>query len=148
MIATCARCSCEGHKKYKCTSNEVKCFHCGEDHQSYSRNCQVFKKDMEIVQIQTTERIPRQQNIRKLLRLNPHPKLIHSHAVKNTSNRTTTKSPNRTDRKSQSESSEDDFSAVPSCSHGYHTKEKDEKKRSPPSQPLMVGDMRVKRPKK
>ena len=65
-----ARCSCEGHKKDKCTSNEVKCFHCGEDHHSYSRNCPVFKKEMEIVQIHTKERIPRQHAIRKLLRVN------------------------------------------------------------------------------
>ena len=42
---------------------------------------------MEITQIQTKERIPRQQAMRKLLRLNLHPELICSHAVKNTSNR-------------------------------------------------------------
>ena len=107
-IATCARCSCQGHDKDKCTSNEVKCYHYAEDHQTFSRNCPVFKKEMEIVRIQTKERIPSQQAIRKLLRLNPHPELIYSHAVKNTSNRTTSKSLNRTNQESRSESSEDD----------------------------------------
>ena len=121
-IATCAGCSYEGHKKDKCTSNEVKCLHYGEVDQSYSRNCPVFKKEMKIVQIQTKERIPRQQAIRNLLGLKPHPELIYSHAVKNTSNRTTSKSPNGTDQNSQSESSEDDSQAVLSCSHGYYTK--------------------------
>ena len=107
-IATCARCSCQGHNKDECTSNEVKYFHCYEDHQSFSRNCPVFKKEMEIVWIQTKVRIPRQQAIRKLIRLNSHPELIYSHAVKNISNPTTSKSPNRTDQKSPSEPSEDD----------------------------------------
>ena len=117
-IATCARCSCQGHNKDKCTSNEVKCYYCGEDHQTISRNCPVLKKEMEIVRIQTEERIPRQQVIRKLLRLYPHPELNYSHAVKNTSNRITSKSPNRTDQENQSKSSEDDSPTVPSYGHG------------------------------
>ena len=43
-IATFAWCSCEGHKKDKCTSNEVKCFHCGEDHQSHCFGAQTASK--------------------------------------------------------------------------------------------------------
>ena len=142
-IATCVRCSCEGYSKDKCTSNEVKCYDCGEGHQTYSRNCPVFKKEMEIVRIKTKECIPRQQAIRNLLRLNPHPELIYSHTVKNASNRTIAKSPNRTEQEGQFESSKDDSSAVPFCNHGYYTKEKDQKERSPTSPPLTVCDMRV-----
>ena len=111
-------------------------------------NCPVNKKAMEIVRIQTKDRIPRQQAIRSLLRLNPHPEIIYSHAVKNTSNRTTSKSPNRTDQESQSEYSEDDSPTVPSYGHGYFAQGKEKKKTSPPSPPLMVGGMRVNRPRK
>ena len=84
-IATCEKCSCQGHIKYKCTSTGVRCCHCRDDHQAFSRNYQLFKRETEIVQIQTKERIPRQQVIRKLLRINPHPEIIFSNAVKNTS---------------------------------------------------------------
>ena len=131
-----------------CSCKLIKCYHCGEDPQTYSRNCHVLKKEMEVVRVQTKERIPRQQAIRKLLRLDPHPELIFSHAVKNSSNRTTTKSPNRTDQESQSKSSEDDSATVPSYGHGYYTQGKDQKKRSPPSPPLWVGGRGLKRPKK
>ena len=111
-------------------SNEVKCYRCGEDHQTYSRNCPVFKNEMEIVRIQTKERIPWQQVIRKLLRLDPHPELIYSHAVENTSNRTTSKSSNRKDQESQSESSEDDSPTVPSYGHRYYAQGKVPTKKS------------------
>ena len=74
-IAMCARCSCQGPDTDKCTSTEVRCFHCGDDHQVFSRSCLIFKREIEIVQIQTKERIPRLQAIRKLLRLNPNSEL-------------------------------------------------------------------------
>ena len=121
-IETCARCSCQGHNKDRCTSTEVRCCHCGDDHKAFSRNCPIFKINSEIVQIQTKQRIPRPQATRNLLRINPHPELIFSNAVKNSSNRTTWKSPNRTNQKSQSESSEDSSPPVPSYGHGYYTR--------------------------
>ena len=127
---------------------KVRCCNCGDDHQAFSRNCPIYIRETEIVQIQTKERIPRLQAIRKLLRINPHPELIFSNAVKNTSNRTTSKSPTRTNQESQSESSEDDSPPVPSYGHGYYTEGKGKKKRSPPSPPLTVGGKRVKRPRK
>ena len=145
---TRARRSCQRHNKDKCTSSEVKCYHCGGNHQSYSRNFPVLKNGMEVVRIQTKECIPRHQTIRKLLRFKPHPELFYSHAVKNTSNRTTSKFPDRTDQKSQSESSEDDSPTVPCYGHGYYTQGKDQKKKSPPSPALMIGGRRVKRPRK
>ena len=49
-IATCARFNCQGHNKDKCTSTEVRCYHCGDDHQTFSRNCAIFKRVIEIVQ--------------------------------------------------------------------------------------------------
>ena len=48
-IATCARCSYQGHKKDKCTSTEVRYCHCGEDSedlQVFSRNCPIFKREI------------------------------------------------------------------------------------------------------
>ena len=93
--------------------------YCVEHHQEFSRNCSIFKRDTEIAQIQTNERIPRLQAIRKLLRLNPNPEKIFPYAVKNTSNRTTSQSPSSSEQESQSESSEDKSPTVPSYGHGY-----------------------------
>ena len=80
--------------------------------------------------------------------MDPHPELILSNAVKNTSNQTISKSPTRTNQESQSKSNEDDSPPVPSYGHGYHTEGKEKKKKSPPSSPLTVGGKRVKRPRK
>ena len=113
IIATWARCSNQGQNKERCTNTEVGYCRYGSDHQAFSMNCPIFKRETEIVQFQTEERIPRQQVIRKLLRINLHPELIFSNAVKNTSNRTTSKSPTRTNQESQSESIEDDSLPVP-----------------------------------
>ena len=99
-IEACAKCSCHGHNKNMCTSTEDRRCHCGDYHQSFSRNCPVFKRETEIDLIQRKERIPRLQAIRKLLRINPHPDLIVSNAVKNTSNRTTSKYPTRSNQES------------------------------------------------
>ena len=71
----------------KYASTEVRCCHCGEDHKAFSRSCSIFKRETDVVQIQTNERIPRLQAIQKLLRLNSNSELIF------TSNRTTSKSP-------------------------------------------------------
>ena len=92
--------------------------------------------------------IPRQQAIRKLFRINPHPELIFSNAVKNTSDRTTSISQTRTNQESQSESSEDDSPPVAFYRHGYYTEGKNKKKRSPSSPSLTVGGTRVKRQRK
>ena len=120
-IASCARCSCQGHNKDKCTSTEVRCCHFGEDHLAFERNCPIIKRETEIVQTQTKERIPRLQATQKLLRLNQNSDLILSNAVKNTSNRTTSKSHTRTDQESQSESSKDNSLRIPSYGRGYYT---------------------------
>ena len=145
-VATCARCSCRGHNKDKCTSTWVRCCHCGEDHQAFSRNCSIFRREMEIVQIRTKECITRLQAIQKLLRLKPNPEYIFSSAVNNTSNRTTSKSPTRTEQENQSESSEKNSSTVSSYGHGYYTQGKNKKKRSPLYSLLTVGGVRVKKP--
>ena len=147
-IATCAWCSCQWHYKGKCTSNEVKCYHCGEDHQAISRNCPIFKRETEIVQIQRKERIRRLQAIRELLKLNPNPELIFSNAVKNTSNRNTSKTPSTSEQGSKSESSDDNSPTLLSYGHEYYTKGKYQQKRSPPSPPLTVGGKRLKKPRK
>ena len=119
--ATCVRCSYQRHNKDKCISTEVRCCHCEDDHETFSRNCQIFKRETEIVQTQTKERIPRLQAIQKLFKINPHPELIFSKAVKNTSNQTTSKSSSGSEQDIQSDSSEDNSQTVPSYGHGYYT---------------------------
>ena len=71
-----------------------------------------------------TQTIGNSKLLRKLLKTNPHSDLIFSNAVKNTSNRTTSKSPTKTNQESQSESSEDDSLPVQSYGHGYYTEGK------------------------
>ena len=100
-IATCAKGSCKAHNRDKCTSTEVRCCHSGDDHQALSTNYPLFKRETEIVQIQTKECITRLQAILKLHRLNLNPEFIFSNTVKNSSNRATTNSPTRTDQESQ-----------------------------------------------
>ena len=55
-----------------------------DDHQAFSRNCPIFQRETEIVQVQANERIPRLHAIQNLPRLNPKPEIIFSNAVKNT----------------------------------------------------------------
>ena len=86
-IATRAKCSKQGHNKDNCASAKVTCCICGADHQAFSRSCPLFKRETDIFQLQTKERTPRLQTIRKLLRL--------------------TKSPTTSEQESQADSSED-----------------------------------------
>ena len=112
------------------------------------------------IQFRTKERIPKLHAVRNLLKLNPNPEIILSNPVKNTSNKTRTKSPTRSEQENQSDSSEDttvlkffenfgneedNSPTVPTYGCGYYTKENVRKKRSPPSPPLTVGGLRVKR---
>ena len=151
-IATCTRYSNQGKNKDECSSTEVWCCHCGADHQTYSRKCPLFKREMEIIQIQTKDCVPRLHSIRKLFRLNPNPELTFSNAVKNTSNATTSMSPTRSKQESQSDSSEENYGnkednspTVTAYGYGYYTKGKCKKKRRTPSSPLTVGCVRLKR---
>ena len=66
--------------------------------------------ETEIKQIQTKERIPRLQAIRKLLTLNPNVELIYSYAIKNNANPTGFKSPNSSEQQCLSDSSCEDRS--------------------------------------
>ena len=95
------------HSKLERISTEVKCCHCTADHQAFSRNCTIFKRETEFIQFQTKERIPRLQAIRKLLRLKLNPESIFPNAIKNISSPTRAKSPTRYEQESQSDSSED-----------------------------------------
>ena len=104
--ATCAMCSNQGHNNDKRYSTKIRCCHCEADHQVFSGNCPIIRRETEIIQMQTKVRIAKLQAIRKLLRLNPNPKLIFSNAVKNTSNPTELKSPTRSENESQSDSSD------------------------------------------
>ena len=153
-IATCARCSNQGHNKDESTSTEVRCCHRKADLQAFSRICPIFKRETEIIQIQPNDIIPRLQAERKLHTLNQNRELVFSNAVKKTSNPTRTKSPTISEQESQSDSCEDtnvlkifenfgnvedNSPTVPTYGHGYYTKERVQKKRIPLSPPLDVG---------
>ena len=101
---TCAKCSNRGHSKDKCTGAEVSCSHWGAVQQAFSRSCPLLKQELEIIQIQTKERLLRLQAVRKLFRLNPNSDLFFANAVKNTSNPTTPKLPTRFEQGRQSNS--------------------------------------------
>ena len=107
--ATCSRCSCQGHDRDKCTSNEVKSYHCGEDHQPFSRNCPVIKK-------KGNRPDP---NKRAHTQATGHTKTSHTEPTSSINLPTRSKEhPNRTDQEAQSESSEDDSPTAPSYGHG------------------------------
>ena len=122
--------------------------HCGEDHQAFARICPIFEEETKIDQIKTKDRLPRLQDLRKLLRINPNPELIFSNAVSNTSNRTTSKYQSTSEQESLSESSEDNSTTIPSYGPGYNGQGKCKKNRSPPSPPLAIGWVGVKIPRK
>ena len=65
-----------------------------------------MKREIEIIQIQTKQHIPRLQAIKKVIIMKSNPELNFSNAVVNTSNPTRSKYPTRSEQESQSESSE------------------------------------------
>ena len=56
----CVKCSGEGHSNFDC-DGEVKCANCGLNHMANSRNCEIYKKEMEIQKLKTEKNISYQE---------------------------------------------------------------------------------------
>lgn len=54
---TCAKCSDHDHAADDCSSKEAKCVNCHGPHAAYSRSCDTFKKEKQIIQLKVTENI-------------------------------------------------------------------------------------------
>ncbi|XP_046686701.1 uncharacterized protein LOC124372362, partial [Homalodisca vitripennis] len=53
---TCSRCGDEGHQEEGC-KNETRCINCKGKHPAYSRECNIFKEEKEILKIMTIEKL-------------------------------------------------------------------------------------------
>ncbi|XP_046685447.1 uncharacterized protein LOC124371177 [Homalodisca vitripennis] len=53
---TCSRCGDEGHQEEGC-KNETRCINCKGKHPAYSRDCNIFKEEREILKIMTIEKL-------------------------------------------------------------------------------------------
>ena len=78
----CAKCNTKGHSKKNCRKNEIICHHCEDDHYSFSRNCPRYKLEIEVIKIQTRERVSKTEAKRRLQKVNPN-KMNYARAVKN-----------------------------------------------------------------
>lgn len=54
---TCAKCGDHEHPTESCTSTQTECPNCHGPHAAYSRTCEIFKKEKEIIQIKVMENI-------------------------------------------------------------------------------------------
>jgi len=81
----CAKCNTKGHSKKKCRKNETICQHYEDDHQSFSRKCPRYKLEIEVIKIQTRERVSKSEAKRRLLKENPN-RMNYARAVKNPTN--------------------------------------------------------------
>ena len=81
----CAKCNTKGHSKKNCIKDETICHHCEDDHQSFSRKCPRYKLEIEVIKIQTRERVSKTKAKRRLLKENPN-KMNYARAVKNPTN--------------------------------------------------------------
>lgn len=54
---TCNKCSKIGHKQDSCTIDEIKCRNCKGKHESKSKNCPIYKKELEVCKLKTDNQI-------------------------------------------------------------------------------------------
>jgi len=83
----CAQCNVSGHSLKTCRSNLI-CHHCEDDHRNFSKNCPRYKHEIEIIKVETRERVSKTEAKQRLLKENPN-KLNYAQAVKQTSNTST-----------------------------------------------------------
>ena len=151
---TCAKCSVEGHKTEACLSLELKCLHCGGEHQAVSRNCPVFKTEEEIIKMQTKQRISKAEARRKITKQNPikmnfasaiasssksREAPTHSHELSSDDSDATSETSVRVRKQSQ-RIYEEESATEPAPTHGYFTAPK---RKSPPSPPTKVNGRRI-----
>ena len=53
----CRWCSASGHRANDCISETPKCFHCSQEHSCVSKDCHVYKKEQEILDIQVKQKV-------------------------------------------------------------------------------------------
>ena len=81
----CAKCNNKGHSKKNCRKNETICHYCEDDHQSFLRKCARYKLEIEVIKIQTRERVSKSVAKRRLQKENPN-RMKYARAVKNPTN--------------------------------------------------------------
>merc|ERR1719259_523039 len=78
---TCAQCNDTGHSIRSCEISDAICHHCEDSHRTFSKNCPRYKEEIEIIKIQTRERVSKIEAKQRLLKENPN-KMNYAKAVK------------------------------------------------------------------
>jgi len=60
----CGRCSLLGHGTTNCTSEEIKCYYCGEKHTAWNKKCSEYIFQSEVLQTQRKGRMSRKEAVR------------------------------------------------------------------------------------
>ena len=81
----CRKCSKEGHSESECNDSVYTCHQCSEPHYTASKNCPVYRKELEILAIMTKERKTRAQAQLDMMWRQPHPNLNYRAALINPS---------------------------------------------------------------
>ncbi|XP_055944610.1 uncharacterized protein LOC129975572 [Argiope bruennichi] len=80
---TCARCAEKGHDSQQCSAEE-KCVNCKDNHSSFSRSCERWILEKQIVSVKFKEDIPYPEARRKVIAQTPTPGLTYASATKKT----------------------------------------------------------------
>ena len=75
QVATCGKCDAAGHNRDECTSHDIMCHHCGDEHPTASNRCPTYRLEEEIIRVQKRENISRHQARTKILSENPSLKM-------------------------------------------------------------------------
>ncbi|XP_055924437.1 uncharacterized protein LOC129956538 [Argiope bruennichi] len=78
---TCARCAEKGHDNQQCSAEE-KCVNCKGNHSSFSRSCERWILEKQIVSVKFKEDIPYPEARRKVIAQTPTPGLTYASAAK------------------------------------------------------------------
>ena len=85
-VDICSRCGQQGHVTADC-NNSIKCCHCAGSHNSNSKECQKYTFEMNVLETQMRERIPRGDAVEIVLSQHPEYERFYSNAGRPSANR-------------------------------------------------------------
>ena len=85
-VDICSRCGQQGHVTADC-NNSIKCYHCAGSHNSNSKECQKYTCEMNVLETQMRERIPRGDAVEIVLSQHPEYERFYSNTGRPSANR-------------------------------------------------------------